>query len=48
MKGQTEGRRWKLAWALPAALILHEPVGPMFLLAVALVVSGLVLVNRRR
>ncbi|RZS78546.1 DMT family transporter [Pigmentiphaga kullae] len=31
-----------------AALILHEPVGPMFLLAVALVVSGLVLVNRRR
>jgi len=23
MKGQTEGRRWKLAWALPASLILH-------------------------
>ena len=30
-----------------AALILHEPLGPLFLLAVALVVSGLILVNRR-
>ncbi|MDX3904276.1 MAG: DMT family transporter [Pigmentiphaga sp.] len=31
-----------------AALILREPIGPLFLLAVALVVAGLVLVNHRR